>query len=110
MENTSRVSMAALPNALEFRQPTGPSYHADWVGPCAALRGVPSKTTQDLDHFVERDGLRFAGTHLITDLWQASSLDDADVVEAALRSAVEVAGATLLKIDLHCFAPHGGIT
>ena len=29
MENTSRVSMAALPNALEFRQEIGLSHHAD---------------------------------------------------------------------------------
>jgi hypothetical protein len=32
MENTSRVSMAALSNAFEFRQDDGPSHHADGVG------------------------------------------------------------------------------
>jgi S-adenosylmethionine decarboxylase len=110
MENMSRVSMAALPNALDLRQEVGPSHHADRVRPCVALRVVPSETAPDLDHFVERNGLRFAGTHLIVDLWHASSLDDVDVVEAALRGAVEAAGATLLKIDLHCFTPNGGIT
>jgi hypothetical protein len=25
-----------------------------------------------LDHFVVRDGMQFAGTHLILELWQAS--------------------------------------
>jgi len=110
MENMSRVSMAALPNALDLRQEVGPSHHADRVRPCVALRVVPSETAPDLDHFVERNGLRFAGTHLIVDLWHASSLDEVDVVEAALRGAVEAAGATLLKIDLHCFTPNGGIT
>ena len=110
MENMSRVSMAALPNALDLRQEVGPSHHADRVRPSVALRVVPSETAPDLDHFVERNGLRFAGTHLIVDLWHASSLDDVDVVEAALRGAVAAAGATLLKIDLHCFTPNGGIT
>src|SRR4051812_42600931 len=107
MENTSRDSMAALPKALEFPQRNGPSHHADRVRPRAALRVVPSETVQDLDHFVERDGLRFTGTHLIIDLWQASGLDQ---VEAALRSAVQTAGATLVNVDLHRFTPNGGIT
>src|SRR5437764_14005348 len=75
MENTSCDSMAALPKALEFPQRNGPSHHADRVRPCAALRVVPSETVQDLDHFVERDGLRFAGTHLIIDLWQRPALN-----------------------------------
>ncbi|TDR89957.1 adenosylmethionine decarboxylase [Enterovirga rhinocerotis] len=64
----------------------------------------------DLDHFVERDGMRFAGTHLIVDLWQASQLDDIGAVEEALRDAAEAAGATLLNMDLHRFTPNGGIT
>src|SRR4051795_12700928 len=99
MENTSRDSMAALPKALEFPERNGPSHHADRVRPCAAHRVVPSETVQDLDHFVERDGLRFAGTHLIIDLWQASNLADVQAVETALRRASEAAGATLLQVD-----------
>lgn len=63
-----------------------------------------------LDHFVEKDGLRFAGTHLIIDLWDASRLDDLDHVDATLRRATEVAGATLLNIDLHHFTPNGGVS
>jgi S-adenosylmethionine decarboxylase len=63
-----------------------------------------------LDHFVERDGVRFAGTHLIVDLWHAANLDDLDHVERALRQAAERAEATLLNIDLHCFSPNGGIS
>ena len=110
MENTSRVSMAALPNAIDFRQEPGRPHHADRDKSRAALRVVSSETPVDLDHFIERDGMRFAGTHLIVDLWQASSLDNVKVVEAALRGAAEAAGATLLNIDLHCFTPNGGIT
>lgn len=62
------------------------------------------------DHFVRRENLEFAGTHLILDLWGASYLDDLGLMEATLREAVEVAGATLLHIHLHHFTPNGGIS
>ncbi len=62
------------------------------------------------DHFVKRDGIAYAGTHLIVDLWNASRLDDLEAVDHALRRAAEVAGATLLNIDLHRFSPTGGIS
>ena len=62
------------------------------------------------DHFVRRDGIEYAGTHLIVDLWNAQRLDDMETVEAALRKAAKDAGATLLNIDLHRFTPNGGIS
>jgi len=65
---------------------------------------------QSVAHLVERDGILFAGTHLIADLWGASSLDEIDTVDTALREAADAAGATLLNIDLHKFTPNGGIT
>lgn len=62
------------------------------------------------DHFVERDGMVFAGTHLIIDLWGASRLDDLEYIELALRDAIFSAGATLLHIHLHHFTPNGGVS
>lgn len=62
------------------------------------------------DHFIVRDGKEFAGTHLIIDLWQAKSLDDMQLMEAAMRDCVEQCGATLLHIHLHHFTPCGGIS
>ncbi len=62
------------------------------------------------DHFVSRDGMTFAGTHLIVDLWGADRLDDLAHVEQALRRAVEASRATLLHIHLHHFTPNGGIS
>ncbi len=62
------------------------------------------------DHFVDREGLRFAGRHLILDLWNASNLDDLPIVSETLRNAAKAAGATLLNLDLHCFPSTGGIT
>ncbi len=69
-----------------------------------------SRDSTTADHFVQRDGTEFAGTHLIADLWGASRLDDLDHMERALREAVIAAGATLLHIHLHHFTPNGGIS
>ena len=71
--------------------------------------GGPDNSTPE-DHFVERDGLRYAGSHLIIDLWDADYLDDMGVIELALRRAVKAAGATLLHLHLHEFAPSGGVS
>lgn len=71
---------------------------------------VDARADDRPDHFVRRDGMRFAGTHLIVDLWRATNLDDVDVVEEALCKAAKMAGATLLNVDLHRFTPSGGIT
>jgi S-adenosylmethionine decarboxylase len=62
------------------------------------------------DHFCEREGVRFAGTHLIIDLIGADRLDDLPLMEASLRRCVDEAGATLLHIHLHHFEPNGGVS
>ncbi|ONG50636.1 S-adenosylmethionine decarboxylase proenzyme [Pseudoroseomonas deserti] len=59
------------------------------------------------DHFVERDGVRFAGTHLIIDLWGATNLDDPAHIDAVLREAAIETGATILHGHFHHFAPDG---
>ncbi len=62
------------------------------------------------DYFVERDGMRFAGTHLLIDLWGASRLDDPDHIDAALCEAALAAGATILHSHFHHFTPNGGVS
>jgi S-adenosylmethionine decarboxylase len=62
------------------------------------------------DFFIERDGVRFAGNHLIIDLFGARRLDDLKHIERTLKRCVEVAGATLLHIHLHHFTPNGGVS
>jgi S-adenosylmethionine decarboxylase len=59
------------------------------------------------DHFVERHGLRYAGSHLIIDLWDGERFDDLEAIELALRRAVQAAGATLLHLHLHRFGSGG---
>jgi S-adenosylmethionine decarboxylase len=62
------------------------------------------------DYFIQRDGVSYAGTHLIVDLWGAQHLDDLDHIELAMRRAVSAAGATLLHIHLHHFTPNQGVS
>ncbi len=59
------------------------------------------------DYFVERDGLIFAGTHLIVDLWQAHNLNDAGLIEKTLVECIKAANATLLHFHIHAFEPNG---
>ncbi len=62
------------------------------------------------DYFVERDGMRFAGTHLLVDLWGATNLADPAHIDAALRKAAITAGATILHSHFHHFTPNGGVS
>jgi len=62
------------------------------------------------DFFIERDGVRYAGNHLIIDLFGAKGIDSLDCVEKALRRCVTEAGATLLHFHLHHFTPNGGVS
>ena len=71
---------------------------------------IPEGDEDRKDHFVTRNGVTFAGSHLIVDLWEAEGLDDKDRIEQALRDAVTAAKATLLHIHLHVFEPGGGIS
>lgn len=60
-----------------------------------------------LDYFVHKDGLVFAGTHLIVDLWGAKGLNDPELIETTLRNCAEIAGATILHFHMHAFEPDG---
>jgi len=73
------------------------------------LAPVPANA-EPKDHFINRNGLTFAGSHLIIDLWEAEGLDDRDRIEQALIDAVKAAGATLLHIHLHTFSDGGGVS
>ena len=61
-------------------------------------------------HFITRDGVKFAGTHLLLDLWGAKHLDDKAHIEQAMRDCVDACGATLLHIHLHHFTPSFGVS
>jgi S-adenosylmethionine decarboxylase len=89
-----------------------PNVQALFQSETFASDGEPGSTAREVpkDYFIERDGARYAGTHLIIDLWGAERLDDLAHVEATLRDAVIAAKAILLHIHLHHFTPNQGIS
>ncbi|MFH0910664.1 MAG: adenosylmethionine decarboxylase [Planctomycetota bacterium] len=67
--------------------------------------------TQEPTKYCGSNGVvRYAGIHLIIEVWQARYLTDARMIETIMREAVAACGATLLRIDLHEFSPNGGIS
>ena len=54
--------------------------------------------------------MRFAGIHLLVDLWDATNLCDPDVIDLTLREAAVAAGATILHSHFHHFSPNGGVS
>ena len=76
--------------------------------------GTPSSCSAELragnsNDFIERDGIKFAGTHLVIDVVGAKQLGDLDIVEVALKSCVEAAGASVLHSHLHHTVPGKGV-
>ena len=55
-------------------------------------------------------GVRFAGVHLLIELWEGENFCDLPAIDRILRQAVDDCGATLLSMNLHEFSPGGGIS
>jgi S-adenosylmethionine decarboxylase len=79
------------------------------VAPVLSTLSSPEQTVAK-DHFVERNGVKFAGTHLLIELWGAKHLGDSARTEAALREGAVTAGATILHCHLHHFGPNAGLS
>lgn len=75
------------------------------------IKNATPKTTEAApDFFIEKDGIRCAGSHFIIDIYGGKRLDDLEHVERTLIDCVNAAGATLLHVHLHPFEPNGGIS
>ena len=71
---------------------------------------VPAVGDDRKDYFVEKDGMKYAGMHLLVDLWGATNLDDPQHIDRKLREAATRAGATILHSHFHHFTPNGGVS
>jgi len=69
-----------------------------------------SDAEESKDYFVEKDGMKFAGMHLLVDLWGATNLGDPAFIDVAMREAALAAGATILHSHFHHFSPNGGVS
>lgn len=113
-ESSEDVSSALQPEEHEAVRVVDPHCAEDNQAEQRPITGVTEFVAPPeddrLDFFVKKDGLEFAGIHLLIDLAGASNLDDLETVEAALRKSATVSGATILNVDLHHFQPNGGIS
>jgi S-adenosylmethionine decarboxylase len=81
-----------------------------------SLAGSPpvlDPTSEDLagkDYLVRKDGLTYAGTHVLVDFWGASQTDDVEFVAQTLRDAAEACNATVLHVHVHEFPSSGGVS
>jgi S-adenosylmethionine decarboxylase len=71
---------------------------------------ISSSTEDRKDYFVQKDGISYAGMHLLIDLWDARNLDNPEHIDAQLRDAALRAGATILHSHFHHFSPNGGVS
>jgi S-adenosylmethionine decarboxylase len=100
------VSGGRRAEALKVARPTSePVLVTEATAGASALPDAIAK-----DHFVERNGVKFAGTHLLIELWNAKNLGDMSLTDQMLRDATIAAGATLLHIHLHHFGPNAGLS
>jgi S-adenosylmethionine decarboxylase len=70
----------------------------------------PTALNTAKDYFVERNGVRYAGMHLLIDIWGAINLDDPDLIDETLRAGAIAAGATILHSHFHHFTPNAGVS
>jgi len=76
----------------------------------SAGTAVADETIVAKDYFVERDGVKFAGMHLLIDLWGATNLDSPELIDKTLCDGALAAGATILHSHFHHFTPNGGVS
>jgi len=83
---------------------------AESLGRASAAGAGTAEPAKSPDYFVTRDGVEFAGTHLLVELWQARGLTDDTLIRRALREAAMASGATILFDHFHHFGPGHGVS
>src|SRR5262245_28357994 len=71
------VAEAVAGSAAALAEPVSPS--------------VESNSPVAKDYFVERNGVKFAGTHLLVELWDAKNLGDLEITDRMLRDSAAIA-------------------
>jgi S-adenosylmethionine decarboxylase len=74
------------------------------------MRTVAIEPKEHKEFCGTEDNLRFAGVHLLIELWTSFHLTDANRIRDFILKAVKACGATILNVDLHVFSPNGGVS
>jgi S-adenosylmethionine decarboxylase len=81
----------------------------DYAAASEVLRPVDGLSVGP-DYFIERDGVRYAGGHLLLDMWGARNLTDPKIIADTLSAAARASGATILHSHFHQFGENGGVS
>ena len=65
---------------------------------------------RESDYFVNKDGVIYAGAHLIIDMWDAINLSNREIIQNTLKKIAKACDAQILHIHLHSFDENQGIT
>ena len=57
-----------------------------------------------------KDNIKYAGTHLIVELWNGKNFSSLPKARKILIDSVKACQATILKINLHKFSSSGGLS
>ncbi len=71
---------------------------------------IAQLSEQDLQYSGTNGFIRFAGVHLLIEMWGADHMDNVEKIEEIFRQAISDCGATLLHIHLHHFGEECGVT
>ena len=71
---------------------------------------IASETDGQKEYLIPHDGAYYAGHHVLLDIWNGKHLDNIQMIDSALRSGANEAGATLLHLHLHQFNANGGVS
>merc|ERR1711916_416928 len=98
--------------SMAYGAPGHPDFEVlDEQGKAASEQQSDAADTEErLDFFIKWDGVEFAGTHLIIDLWDVNRIDDPEHIERSLCDAAVRAGATILSSGFHVFTPNNGVS
>ena len=78
-----------------------------------SIKYIKKKCTEldpSLGGFIEKNGIEYAGIHLLIDCWGASPLDNIEYMEDVLNRCVSASFATLLHLHCHQFSKSGGLS
>ena len=65
------------------------------LNPAAQSNADADREAERTDFFIKRDGVEYAGTHLLVELWEAENLDNCEQTEDALLEGARDSGATV---------------
>lgn len=71
---------------------------------------APRAKSHSPDYFIVRDGIKYAGSHLLVDLWGSPILGNLEAIKSALVDAVKAARATVLHTHFHHFGQGAGVS